>query len=168
MRGSVAGWVCRLEREVAAPYDFESWAYDDLSLPILDTTPGLLAGGFPEEYHAEFQEGYERVKAGIRYQASLRNHPAYRAARAVLYAEVPGFVPAVVGMGRAVDGSMGVIDLDNPSLFERRTAYLARPNVRELIEDASRHPVELTYHDRDFVGSTILGGLWRKPPRARR
>lgn len=168
MRGSVARRVCRLEREVPATYDFESWAYEDLSLHILDTTPGLLAGGFPEEYNAEFQEGYEQVKAGIRHQASLRNHPAYGAALAVLHAEVPGFVPAVAGMGRAVDGSIEVMDLNKPGLFERRTAYLARPNVRELIEDGSRHPVELTCYDRDIVGSAIIGGLWRKRARARR
>ena len=167
MRASVARRVCRLQREVPAPYDFESWAFDDLSLHILDTTPGLLAGGFPEQYHAEFQEGYEQVKAGIRHQARLRNHPAYAAALAVLHAEVPGFVPAVAGMGRAVDGATEMMDLDNPGLFERRTAYLARPNVRELIEDGSRHSVALTCYDRDTVGSAIIGGLWRKPARAR-
>ncbi len=99
MRGSVARRLVRLEREVPATYDFEIWAYDDLSLHILDTTPGLLAGGFPEGYHAEFQEDYEQVKAGIRHHARLRNHPACGAALAVLHAEVPGFVPAVPAWG---------------------------------------------------------------------
>jgi hypothetical protein len=134
----------------------------------LDSTPGLLAGGFLEQYHAEFQEGYEQVKAGIRHQASLRNHPAHVAALAALHAEVPGFMPAVAGMGRFVDGSIEVVDLDNPGLFERRTAYLARPSVHELIEGGSRHPVELTYYNRDTVGSAIIGGLWRTTARARR
>jgi hypothetical protein len=168
MRGSVARRMGRLEREVPAPYDFESWAFDDRSLHILDTTPGLLAGGFPEQYHAEFQDGYEQVKAGIRHQARLRNHPAYAEALAALHAEVPGFVPAVAGMGRAVDGSIEVMGLDHPGLFKRRTAYLARPSVRELIEDGSRHPVELAHHNRDTVGSAIIGGLWRTTARARR
>jgi len=71
-------------------------------------------------------------------------------------------------MGCSVDGGIEVRDLANPGLFERRTAYLARPNVRELIEAGSRHPVELTCYDRDIVGSAITGGLWCKRAGARR
>lgn len=107
------------------------------------------------------EKHHEERLAGIRKLAALRTHPDYQAALTVLAAEFPGFVPAVTGSGDP-SGRCELCDLGRPGLFERRTTYLARPDIQALIEEGFKQPLKLERWELDFVGSTIMRGSWRQ------
>ena len=153
--------LLKLERETKLPADFEAMANDDLGMAILDTSAAFLApgvlDGFTDEDRALVEKSYAGVLVGIRHQAALRSHPAYEAALDIVYSKVPGFVPAVCGMG-CDNGGVEIMDLNSPGLFERRLHYLDRSDVRALIDEGQQQGLTLEFDGR-YVGGAMIG--WR-------
>lgn len=147
--------------------DLSAFACDDLAIQLLDLRLALRDAPDPDDEHGiEVKEHHERSLAGIRRLAALRTHPDYQAALAVLAAEFPGFVPAVTGQGDP-QGRCELCDLGRPGLFERRTAYLARPDIQALIGEGARQSLNLDPWEVNSVGNLITRSLWRQEVRDR-